>query len=242
MNYNMYKPDMSWIIMEILKIGVLSVVVGITFYDSVFGMLVCAPIWLYLWKYDLVKYKNNCQKILREEFKDTILQVSGNLNAGYSLENAFLQVIGDKNSSDSKYMSVELKRLAVGLSCNRRIEDMLMELGERCQLEEIKEIAGLIVIAKAYGGNIIHLIRQAAANLAERQSVELEINTMIAAKKLEGNIMVFMPFFIIIFMRVTNPSYMTVLYVGVLGRILMTVCLVLVAVAWIIANKIMEFS
>lgn len=242
MNCNMYKPDINWVVIEVVKILILSVEIGLIFYDSLLGVLVTIPAWFYIWKRDIYVHEDNCKRKIRAEFKDCLLQVSGNLNAGYSLENAFVQITKDKNISESVYMLPELKRIAIGLSCNRRIEDMLMEFGEKTCIEEIREVANLIVMAKVHGGNIIHLIRQAAANLSERQSVELEISTMVAAKKLEGSIMVLMPFVIVIFMRLTNPSYMAILYESFLGHVLMTVCLILVLVSWIVINKIMKLS
>ncbi len=242
MNYNIYRPDKNWVAIEVAKIMVLSILIGLIFYNSLSGAFVVAPAWIYIWKRDVSVHVENCKNKLRDEFKECMLQVSGNLNAGYSLENSFVQVIKEKNISRSVYIMPELKRIAVGLSCNRRIEDMLMEFGERCRVEEIKEVANLIVMAKVHGGNIIHLIRQVAANLSERQTVELEINTLVAAKKLEGNIMVVMPFFIVVFMRITNPGYMTILYETILGRLIMTICLLFVLVAWIIINKIMKID
>ncbi len=242
MNYNMYKPDTSWVVIEIIKITALALGIGFVFYDTFLGAFVTAPAWMYIWRRDLWRHVKNCKKKLREEFKECMLQVSGNLNAGYSLENAFVQVVKEKSITESIYMIPELKRICIGLSCNRRIDDMLMEFGERSQVEEIKEVANLIVMAKAHGGNIIQLIRQTAANLSERQSVELEINTLVAAKKLEGNIMVVMPFFIVVFMRMINPAYMMILYKTVFGRLIMTICLLLVLIAWLVINKIMKIS
>lgn len=242
MKFNIYKPDKSWIVIEVLKIMLILVVIGLLFYNSMVGCLVAIPIGIIMWRQDISLYERNCKRRMRGEFKDVIIKVSGNLNAGYSLENAFVQATHDTEKEGSGYMLKQLKKIVAGLSYNRRIEDMLMDIGEESQVEEISEFARLIVIAKSYGGNIVHLIRQTAGNLAMRQSVELEIRTMVAAKKLEGNIMVLMPFIIIVFMRMTNGSYMDVLYNTLIGRLVMTICLVLVIASWIVINKIMRIG
>ena len=52
----------------------------------------------------------------------------------------------------------------------------------------------MIEAAKRYGGNIPYLIRQMVRQMQESELVELEIQTVLAAKKLEGRIMLFVPF------------------------------------------------
>lgn len=242
MKSNIHKPDKGWVVMELFKIEILSILISVLFYDSVLVSLFVLPAGILLWKQDIYLYIEGSKEKMRDEFKNVIIKVSGNLNAGYSLENAFIQASKDTEKETSGYMGVELKKLVAGLTYNKRIEDMLMEIGTRSEIDEIKEFAGLIVIAKSYGGNIINLIRQTAGNLSERQSVALEINTLTAAKRLEGNIMVMMPFVIIVFMRFTNEGYMDVLYETLLGRVIMTVCLVLVIFSWVIINKIMKIN
>lgn len=53
--------------------------------------------------------------------------------------------------------------------------------------------------------------------MQESELVELEIQTVLAAKKLEGRIMLFVPFGIVLFLRMTNASYMQVLYTTATG-------------------------
>ena len=55
--------------------------------------------------------------------------------------------------------------------------------------------------------------------MQESELVELEIQTVLAAKKLEGRIMLFVPFGIVLFLRMTNASYMQVLYTTATGRL-----------------------
>ena len=154
--------------------------------------------------------------------------VSGGLHAGYSLENAFLSA---RATADREYplMSRELTLLANGLSCRKRLEELLLEFGRRSGVPEIMEFAGLVETAKVYGGNIPQLIRQMTDNFAQTEQLEAEIQTVIAAKRLEGRIMLVVPFAILLYFRILNPSYMQVLYHTIAGRCCMTICMLIIA-------------
>ena len=122
-------------------------------------------------------------------------------------------------------MEAELQILTNGIACHKRIEQLLMALADRSGVDEIRELAAMIEAAKRYGGNIPYLIRRMVRQMQESELVELEIQTALAAKKLEGRIMLFVPFGIVLFLRMTNASYMQVLYTTATGRLWMGVSL-----------------
>lgn len=203
----------------------ISVVVSVLFYDSWIGMLVAIPLIPVMIKRDKKRTKLWNQKRMKEEFRKVMVFVSGNLNAGYSLENAFLQV----NKTEGKNFSVmkpELQRIENGLMNGARVEDLLHAFAGRCDLQDIEDFAQLIETAKCYGGNISKLIRQMTDNFTNIEAAELEIETVIAAKRFEAHIMLVVPFAIVLLLRLINPSYIQVIYESALGHIWMTVCVI----------------
>ena len=82
------------------------------------------------------------------------------------------------------------------------------------------------------------LIRQTAGNISQKQLVELEIMTTIAAKNLEGKIMLIMPMAIMFYMKLTNQEYIEILYEQLFGRIVMSICMIVLAFMWIWIGKI----
>ena len=59
----------------------------------------------------------------------------------------------------------------------------------------------------------------------------MEMEQTVAGKEMEKNIMFAMPYFMLLYLRVTNPGYMDVLFSNVLGQGIMMVCLVLLWIA-----------
>lgn len=211
------------------------------FYDSAVGMFVAVPLIPVLWKRNKGKIRLEEKAQMKEEFRDAMVMVSGNLNAGYSLENAFLQVY-KTNASEYVRMNRELERIANGLSYSNRIEALLLELGKRWDIAEIINFAKLIEAAKQYGGNIPQLIRQMTTNFSDIQETEMEIDTVIAAKRMEGTVMIAVPFGIMLMLRLINTSYIEVIYQTIAGRIWMTVCLVVIFLCKLWIEKIVRIE
>ena len=116
---------------------------------------------------------------------------------------------------------------------------MLLSMGNRCGIDEVNDLADLIVLSRAYGGNLIELIRQCTKSITEKSIVENEINTIIAAKKIEGNILVITPVIVVFYMQIINQSYME-FYHGLAGKIIMAVGLCIIVLVGIWINKIMN--
>jgi len=143
---------------------------------------------------------------------------------------------------DFEIIPREIGLIVNGLNLNKDLEDMLIDMGKRCKEEMIMEFASLVSTAKKYGGNITALINKTKAKLNDKVLVEREIDTMIAAKKLEGKIMLFMPFGIMAYMRCTNGAYIDVIYKSFVGNVVMSLALAVIIICGFITSKITEIE
>ena len=235
-----YTPSLSWVVMEVIKLVIINFGIGYLFYNSLVIGICLAPISAFLFKSQCEKYKLCERQKIQEEFGEFIAILSGNLNAGYSLENAFCQstVEYEKNKGQETIFIREIKRICNGLSCNVKLPVMLNELGIRSENEEITEFAQMLGTAKEHGGNMIKLIRQTSFNLNQKNMVENEIDTLISAKRMEGTMMILAPFIMVLYMRMTNGEYMKYLYNTGGGRIIMTFSLLIILLCSIWIRKI----
>lgn len=161
------------------------------------------------------------------QFTDTVLAVSACMQAGRSAENAFLEAEGEIRTlygRDSE-MARELALIRKGLKNQLALEQMLLSLGERSQVEEIRDFSEVFAVAKRLGGNWKEIIRRTAELTRQRMEVEREIGTMLAAKKYEQRVMMLIPFFLFGYMKLTAPGFFDILYHNAAGILVMTVCL-----------------
>ena len=104
----------------------------------------------------------------------------------------------------------------------------------------MKNFANVIRAAKQNGGNLIRIIQKTVNSITDKMMVEEEIQTMIAAKKLEEKIMMVMPYGILLYLRVSNGDFLQVLYHNLIGAGIMLLFLIGVNIAGMWAEKIME--
>lgn len=242
MKHEIYKPDSIWYLVEIVKLICIDVMLAYVLYRSFWGILVVLPVSYIIYRRDLNSCKKKKRRSFKDSFKKQIQIISGALEAGYSLENAYIYASGEmeKNEGSDKALIRENKIIVNGLRCNRRIEELLYFFGEKSQIDDVKSFASLVSIAKIYGGNTIAIIRRLAKSMEQKDEVEMEIETMVSAKKLEGNMMLVMPFAMLVYMGVTNGEYINFFYTTIIGRGIITVALFVTLVAGFIINKIVD--
>ena len=223
---------------------IISALLGYVFYNSIYAGLVLIPL---IWFYVKIRYKayvEKCNRKLLEQFKEGILAVSVSLSAGYSIENAFYEaqkelvvLYGKKERIVFFFRDINKQ-----LSVNKNIEDVLMNFALHTGLEDILCFAEVFRFAKRSGGDIVEIIKNTAGSISEKADVMRDISVMISAKKLEQMIMVIIPLGIILYMRLTSPEMMEVLYGNLLGIGIMTGCLAVYVVAVIISVYITDIK
>lgn len=231
----------------IIYLAIIGVIVGgiaFLFYRSLWMMIPLSAIGIYLWR-DFKKIEvEKRQDMLASQFKDCIRCVSAGMRAGYSVENAFRESIGDINLiyGENSYMSRELKNISIGLTNNENLEDMLVSLGNRSGVDDIREFGEIFRIAKRGGGNLTGIISDTVALMERKMEIDREIKVVISSKKLESRIMEVVPFGIIAYLSVTSPTLFENLYHNFVGITVMSVCLIVYVAAFLMSKRIVSIE
>lgn len=220
--------------------GILSFV----FYRSLAVFLIFLPVafcYPLFQKRELVKKR---EEMLRLQFKDAILALSACLNAGYSVENGFLEALRevDRVYGSSSMMSVEIRLLLHKIHLNRTVEEALKDFAERSGIDDIKSFADVFLAARESGGELMKIIARTTDIIGEKIRVRNEVLTATASRRLEQRVMSAVPILIVCYMELTSPGYFDVLYSNVLGRVIMTGCLLVYLVSLAAAEKILDIQ
>ena len=166
---------------------------------------------------------------LTEQFKECILSTAASLQAGYAVENAFMESREDMRNlyGEESMIYEELEGMRRGLVINVSLEELLLDLGERSGCEEIWQFGQMFSIAKRGGGNLTEMIQTSASLINQRFEARREVQTMLAGRKMEQNVMRLMPFGIVLYVGSAYPGYFDPLYEDVEGVAIMTLCLAL---------------
>jgi tight adherence protein B len=220
------------------------IVLGLTwfFYRSIYALL---PMSIIGWRYYCSRNKAKAtanRRILRQQFKECILAVSASMQAGYAVENAFLDSLPDMTMlyGQKAMICQEINKIKRGLVLNQTLEELLWDFGKRSGVDEIVEFAEVFSIAKRSGGNLGEVIIQCAGLISHRTESEEEIQTLLTNKRLEQKIMNVMPFGILMYVESGNPAYFADLYHNFSGAAIMTVCLAVYLTAYVLSERILE--
>ncbi len=242
-NYDKYTLHIRQYVLSSLSGMAGAALVMVIFYRSIWMVsLACvgggifAP--LYYKRYLIDKRKRK----LREEFKDALYSLIVSLRAGRSLEGAFVASIEDMDAEMMPYMHHEWKEIISQLQVGIPVEEGLQEFGQRSGVEEIQSFARTVEVCKRSEGDIAKVMENTIDLLQERMEIQMELKVILAKKKTEQKILNVMPFMIIGLLLLLSPDYLEPLYHSLQGKLVMTVCMVLSIVSYLISKKISNIA
>ncbi|MGI6010147.1 MAG: type II secretion system F family protein [Ruminococcus sp.] len=243
-DYNQYKFSRKETARYLGEALLLCIGINYLCYRSWWAFLIMLPVpGIYL----KAKRKNllvRRKKLLNYAFKDAINSLSVALKAGYSMENAVSECIRDLKNiySPEDPIVQEFCHIRNQLKVSVPIETLLRDFGERSQVEDIQNFAGVYGIAKRSGGNLSRILQNTARTLGDKIEVQKEVEACISAKRMEQNIMAAVPLGIILYMQAIDPEFLAVLYGNIAGVCVMSVCLAGYLLAFWMGRRIVRIE
>ncbi|MBP7347397.1 MAG: hypothetical protein KA965_01840 [Butyrivibrio sp.] len=220
------------------------ILLGQFFYRSWIAVILLSPLFYPFYVDEKKKKSRKKSHELGIQFRDAIQSVSTSQKAGYSTENAFIAAQKDMELLHGKHSPIctTLGKIAKGLSNNIILEKLLYDLGEQSKNADIKEFAKIFAASKRSGGKMTETMASTIELIGNRMDIEKEIDVLISAKKTEAKIMEAVPFGIVFYIGLSNKNFFDPLYYNLMGIILMTFCMIIYIVAYIMAEKIVEIE
>ena len=235
------KEKLQWSLIGIAVVFI----AGYIFYQSIIWSLVFSLIGLKfadIKKKDIISKRK--QKLLMQ-FKEALYVISTSLSAGRSVENAFIDAKQDLEKifdfGKENYIIDELTYINRRIQMNQTIEEALEDFADRSDLEDIRTFANVFIACKSTGGNLKSVTEMTSRIIGEKITTKQDIATLISGKKFEANILAFIPFGIILFLKMSAPDFLTALYTFQ-GRLLATGALLVIGVSVIWGRKIMNIE
>lgn len=243
-NYEIYRLcKKEWMLyggQGILYAGIVSFV----FYRSVWIFLCLVPVGVSYPLFIRKELKKRRLETLQVQFKDAILSLASCLNAGYSVENAFAEALKEmyRVYGRESMISEEIRLVIHKIRLNRTVEEALSDFAKRSGLEDAKSFADVFLAAKGSGGELMRIITRTADIISEKTRIQQDIVTVTASRRLEQKIMSMIPILIVFYLEFASPGFFKVLYTTVIGRVIMTGCLLVYLGSMMLAERLLEIS
>ena len=212
----------------------------IFYHDFLPGFISMLPFLCFFFKWTRKSLHEKQIQRIRREFQELIQLLSGALRTGHSAENA-MQEASEQLSmmeGETAYMVQVMQTMLTRMSLGEPAEQVLLSFADVCEIEEVKEFAKAFVLAKRSGASMPFILQKIASQLVLKVQTQSQIETMLAGKKLEQKIMNLMPVGILLYLSVTSPQLLSVMYETMTGKMIMTVCLFIYITAYLLSERI----
>lgn len=147
-------------------------------------------------------------------FKDAIICLENSLAVGYSPESSLKEVIKELEQlyGTEAELCLEFRQMIKQIELGSNMEQVFLAFGKQSGVEDIRQLAEIFSVVKRTGGNLGQVLRQTGSVLQDRIELKRELHTVIASKKLEFQVMCFVPYGILLYLKLCAPSMSESLY------------------------------
>ena len=171
-----------------------------------------------------------------------LISVSDALKVGYSFENAIRECYRDMCSiyGVDSVICGEIKIMISQIKLNIRTQEVVDNFAKRVDLKNAKLFSQIFQVAKSTGGNMTEIIKSVTDDIVLKETTRDEITASVTEKRMEQRIMSVIPIFIILYITITTPGFLDVMYASVLGKLIMTGCIAAYVMAYLWGERIIQ--
>ncbi|MFB4159391.1 type II secretion system F family protein [Geomicrobium sp. JSM 1781026] len=195
--------------------------------------------------YPRLKTKRDERKrndLMLMQFREAILSLASSLKAGSSLQIAFKRCERDMarelQLQKDKPMLDALEKINRDVQLGTPIEQVLIDFKNSYPIEDLNQFVDAIIMTRSKGGNLADVIQNTAVSISDKIMIHQEIKLATTQKKMEANILTFMPVMLLVVLLVLNPDYMQPMYETTFGTLLLFLAVLMLIVNFFIGRKI----
>lgn len=228
-------------ILRIFYATIITIAISYLLYKS-FIFIILTPLTYWFLKKTIINLnEKKDKKKFKNEFKDFLYALSGSFSTGRHLVEALQEVnvsLSKMYSKDSQIM-VELNTILLQLKLTGYDEIKVLEnFKQRKPIEDVIDFVEMYKSCRDTGGDFAGVLSKGASMIAEKITIDREIEAITYQKKIEGRVIGTMPVVLLIFLNIFSPDYISPLYSGLSGRMIMTFALVLTVFAFAMIERI----
>jgi tight adherence protein B len=193
--------------------------------------------------YNLPKFYMNHRRKQRVEklnaqLPEALTMISNSLKAGFGL----LQALNGAADQLAHPISTEFSRTIHEMNVGSGAEEALQALAERSDSYDLDIVVTAILVQRTVGGNLGEILDNVADTMRERIRIRGEIQTLTAQQKLTGIVIGLLPLGVGALFSVMSPGYIDPLFTTLLGRVMLTVAVILEIVGIMVIQRILNIE
>lgn len=184
------------------------------------------------------RHKKKRATLFETQLMDALIIISNCLRAGFTFQQAMSSIAEDMSEPISKEFSMVLREIRLGISMETALKDMVARLKN----DDLELVISAVLIQKQVGGNLSEVLDNIAGTIQERLKLKGEIKVLTASGKTSGLIIGLMPLFLMAFLMISNPDYISLLFQSSIGRVLLIIAAVMEIIGFSFIRKIVNIK
>ncbi|MEJ5364653.1 MAG: type II secretion system F family protein [Desulfosoma sp.] len=185
--------------------------------------------------YILIKRERRMAAFERQ-FPDALDLMARALKAGHSLNTSFKLVADEFDEPIGREFEKVFDEVNFGVG----LAEALNRLRERIINPDLDFFVVAVVLQRETGGNLAEIIENIARLIRERFKLRGQIKALAAEGKLSALVLVLLPFFMFLILRIVNPKYVGLLFSDPIGRPMVAGALVLMVLGVIVMKRMID--
>ena len=196
---------------------------------AIFGLLIGLAIPNLTMK---IRYKRRMQKF-NGQLLDAINMLSSCLKGGLSLLQGFEVLIEEMPPPISQEFGLVVRENKMGIP----LEESLVRLNKRMDMEELGLIVNALLVARETGGELTKVFSRLSITIRDNRKLKESIKTLTLQGRLQGAIMSVLPILFVAWVASVNKHHFDIMLNCDIGRLLLIVAVVLQIVGMILIKK-----
>ncbi len=154
---------------------------------------------------------NSRSKKFGEQLSDTLQLLSSSMRAGQG----FMQALDAVSKEAEAPTSEEFRRVVVETRLGRDLVDSMKALAERIRCVDLEWVIPAVEINRDVGGDLAEVLEQVGTTIRDRADLRRQVKTLSAEGRLSAIVLIGLPIALGLFINLSNPEYMSVLFSGI---------------------------
>ena len=120
------------------------------------------------------------------------------------------------------------------------VTNALKNLAKRIECPELKYFVVAVILQRETGGNLAELIESLANLIRKNYEFQGKVRTLSAEGKLSAIILVAIPFLFALYLYLSQPKYLNLLFSRPVGRIMLGAACIMMAVGIIVIKRMVK--
>lgn len=203
---------------------IISIITGIVYLIScaftykfdIVMLIIFMIIGYYLYDFYLKYHENQRNKQIDADLLKAIIIMNNAFKSGYNITQAINIVVKDLTGP----ISEEFYRIGEDLKYGLELKDVFERFYQRVEIEDTKYITSSLSLLNLTGGNLVGIFSSIETSFTNKKRLKDELYAMTSSSNLVYKILLFIPFILILFLSIFNPTFFAPLFGSVIGYII----------------------